>query len=87
MIATETGPDRVVSASVRLPATRCRLLRAILIEVTTAVSAYLADEHDRGRIAAGADLDPLTLSLAGGGHLLFADRDPDRRRRPPSTSW
>nr|WP_320777135.1 TetR/AcrR family transcriptional regulator [Streptomyces sp. CRN 30] len=49
---------------------------AILGEVTAAVSAYLADERARGRIAAGADLDSLTLSLVGGGHLLFADRDP-----------
>ncbi|MEV0428101.1 TetR/AcrR family transcriptional regulator [Micromonospora sp. NPDC050495] len=55
---------------------------AILAEVTTAVSAYLADERDLGRIAADADLDSLTLSLVGGGHLLFADRDPD----PPTTA-
>ncbi|WP_327092637.1 TetR/AcrR family transcriptional regulator [Nonomuraea sp. NBC_01738] len=48
---------------------------AILSEATTAISAYLADERDRGRIAADADLDSLTLSLVGGGHLLFADRD------------
>ncbi|GIE53665.1 TetR family transcriptional regulator [Amorphoplanes nipponensis] len=48
---------------------------AILGQVTAAVSAYLADEQARGRIAAGADLDSLTLSLVGGGHLLFADRD------------
>lgn len=33
-------------------------------------------------IAADADLDSLTLSLVGGGHLLFADRDPE----PPSTA-
>lgn len=49
---------------------------AILAEVATAVSAYLADERDLGRIAADADIDSLTLSLVGGGHLLFADRDP-----------
>ncbi|MEV0581012.1 TetR/AcrR family transcriptional regulator [Streptomyces sp. NPDC050392] len=48
---------------------------AILAEVTTAVSDYLADERERGRIAADADIDSLTLSLVGGGHLLFADRD------------
>jgi hypothetical protein len=29
-----------------------------------------------------ADIDSLTLSLVGGGHLLFADRDPD----PPTTA-
>lgn len=55
---------------------------AILSEVTTAISAYLADERARGRIAADTDIDALTLSLVGGGHLLFADRDPG----PPTTS-
>lgn len=55
---------------------------AILAQVTTAVSAYLADEREMGRIAADADIDSLTLSLVGGGHLLFADRDPD----PPTTA-
>jgi AcrR family transcriptional regulator len=53
---------------------------AILAQITTAVSAYLADERALGRIAADADIDSLTLSLVGGGHLLFADRDPG----PPS---
>ncbi|WP_030177081.1 TetR/AcrR family transcriptional regulator [Streptomyces sp. NRRL S-813] len=55
---------------------------AILSEATTAISAYLADERARGRIAADADIDALTLSLVGGGHLLFADRDPG----PPTTA-
>ncbi|MGK4585306.1 TetR/AcrR family transcriptional regulator [Kitasatospora sp. HPMI-4] len=55
---------------------------AILAQVTTAVSAYLADERAMGRIAADADIDSLALSLVGGGHLLFADRDPD----PPTTA-
>ena len=49
---------------------------AILAQATTAVAAYLTDERDMGRIAADADIDSLTLSLVGGGHLLFADRDP-----------
>ncbi|MGW1467247.1 TetR/AcrR family transcriptional regulator [Streptomyces sp. NPDC002308] len=49
---------------------------AILAEATTAISGYLADERGRGRVAADADIDSLTLSLVGGGHLLFADRDP-----------
>ncbi|MGW4576225.1 TetR/AcrR family transcriptional regulator [Streptomyces tendae] len=49
---------------------------AILAQVASAVSAYLADECARGRISADADIDSLTLSLVGGGHLLFADRDP-----------
>ncbi|GAA1979948.1 TetR/AcrR family transcriptional regulator [Kitasatospora viridis] len=48
---------------------------AILAQATTAVTAYLADERELGRIAADADIDSLTLSLVGGGHLLFADRD------------
>ncbi|MFD6529846.1 TetR/AcrR family transcriptional regulator [Streptomyces sp. NPDC060184] len=55
---------------------------AILAEATTAVFGYLAAERDRGRIAADADIDALTLSLVGGGHLLFADRDPG----PPTTA-
>ncbi|MFF5263576.1 TetR/AcrR family transcriptional regulator [Actinomadura viridis] len=54
---------------------------AILAQATTAISAYLADERELGRVAAGADLDSLTLSLVGGGHLLFVDRDPG----PPTT--
>ncbi|SEF93742.1 transcriptional regulator, TetR family [Actinacidiphila yanglinensis] len=48
---------------------------AILTELTAAVSGYLAEERAAGRIAAEADIDSLTLSLVGGGHLLFADRD------------
>ncbi|MEV0095041.1 TetR/AcrR family transcriptional regulator [Streptomyces sp. NPDC050738] len=55
---------------------------AILAQVTTAVSAYLAAERERDRIAADADIDSLTLSLVGGGHLLFADRDSG----PPTTA-
>jgi AcrR family transcriptional regulator len=55
---------------------------AILAQVTTAVSGYLTDERDRGRIAADADIDSLTLSLVGGGHLLFSDREPG----PPGTA-
>jgi AcrR family transcriptional regulator len=55
---------------------------AILAQGTTAISAYLADERELGRIAADADIDSLTLSLVGGGHLLFADRDAG----PPTTA-
>jgi AcrR family transcriptional regulator len=55
---------------------------AILAQATTAVSAYLADERELGRIAADADIDSLTLSLVGGGHLLLTDRDPG----PPTTA-
>ncbi|MEU1547042.1 TetR/AcrR family transcriptional regulator [Nocardia sp. NPDC005745] len=55
---------------------------AILAEATTAISTYLTDERERGRIAADADIDSLTLSLVGGAHLLFTDREPG----PPTTS-
>ncbi|MFI9410560.1 TetR/AcrR family transcriptional regulator [Nocardia gamkensis] len=55
---------------------------AILAEATTAISTYLTDERERGRIAADADIDSLTLSLVGGAHLLFTDRDPG----PPTTT-
>lgn len=48
---------------------------AILAEATTAISTYLTDERELGRIGADADIDSLTLSLVGGGHLLFTDRD------------
>ncbi|BCJ38536.1 TetR family transcriptional regulator [Actinocatenispora thailandica] len=53
---------------------------AILGEVTGAVGDYLTAERDLGRIAADADIASLTLSLVGGGHLLFTDREP----APPS---
>lgn len=55
---------------------------AILGEATTVISTYLTDERELGRIASDADIDSLTLSLVGGGHLLFTDRDPG----PPSPS-
>jgi AcrR family transcriptional regulator len=49
---------------------------AILGQATAAISAYLAKERELGRIAADADIDSITLSLVGGGHLLTADREP-----------
>ncbi|MGW0252351.1 TetR/AcrR family transcriptional regulator [Nocardia goodfellowii] len=49
---------------------------AILAEATTAISTYLSDERELGRLAAEADIESLTLALVGGAHLLFADRDP-----------
>lgn len=55
---------------------------AILAEATTAISTYLTAERELGRIATDADIDSLTLSLVGGGHLLFTDSDPG----PPVTS-
>ncbi|GAA1519676.1 TetR/AcrR family transcriptional regulator [Nocardioides humi] len=51
---------------------------AILSDATRAVSAYLAAEREAGRLSAAADIDALTLSLVGGGHLLLADRHADR---------
>ncbi|MBU6530387.1 TetR/AcrR family transcriptional regulator [Streptomyces sp. NPDC057245] len=44
---------------------------AILAQVAAAVRAYLTEERTAGRISADADIDSLTLSLVGGGHLLF----------------
>jgi AcrR family transcriptional regulator len=51
---------------------------ALLSDATQAVSAYLTAERETGRIAADADIDSLTLSLVGGGHLLFVDRHAHR---------
>jgi AcrR family transcriptional regulator len=55
---------------------------AILGQMTAAVTAYLADERELGRIAADADIDSLALSLVGGGHLLYAESNP----APPTTA-
>ncbi len=55
---------------------------AILAQASTAIAAYLAAERDLGRISGDADVDSLTLSLVGGGHLLFADLD----NGPPTTA-
>jgi AcrR family transcriptional regulator len=55
---------------------------AILGQATAAISAYLVEERELGGIAADADIDSLTLSLVGGGHLLIADREPD----PPTAA-
>ncbi|MFJ3088683.1 TetR/AcrR family transcriptional regulator [Streptomyces sp. NPDC086838] len=49
---------------------------AVLAQITAAVSGYLTEERALGRVAPGADIDSLTLSLVGGGHLLFAGREP-----------
>jgi AcrR family transcriptional regulator len=49
---------------------------AILAQATAAVSAYLADERELGRIAADADVDSLALSLIGAAHLLHAGGSP-----------
>ncbi|QUH02425.1 TetR/AcrR family transcriptional regulator [Saccharopolyspora erythraea] len=47
----------------------------VLGEATTAIASYLTAERDRGRIAAGADVDTLAPTLIGAAHLLFADRE------------
>jgi AcrR family transcriptional regulator len=47
----------------------------ILAEATAMIASYLAAERELGRIAAGADVDPLALALIGAGHLLFAGRE------------
>jgi len=39
------------------------------------VAGYLAAERDLGRIAAGADIGTLALTLIGAVHLLFTDSD------------
>jgi AcrR family transcriptional regulator len=49
---------------------------AVLGQATAAITAYLVAERELGRIAADTDIDSLTLSLVGGGHLLVADREP-----------
>ena len=50
---------------------------AILSDATTAISAYLTDERDLGRLAPGADIEALTLSLVGGTHLLLTTAGAD----------
>jgi len=47
----------------------------VLTEATAMIATYLAAERDRGRVAAGADVGTLALTLVGAGHLLFAGRD------------
>jgi AcrR family transcriptional regulator len=47
----------------------------VLTEATAMIAAYLAAERDRGRVAAGADVGTLALTLIGAGHLLFAGRE------------
>jgi len=47
----------------------------VATEVAAMVSAYLAAERDLGRIAAGADIGTLALTLIGTAHLLAVDRE------------
>jgi AcrR family transcriptional regulator len=59
---------------------RARLRRAgqagvpVLAEAAAMIASYLAAERDLGRVAPGADVDTLALTLIGAGHLLFAGR-------------
>lgn len=39
------------------------------------ITAYLAAERERGRVAADADVDNVALMLIGTAHLVFAGRD------------
>jgi AcrR family transcriptional regulator len=41
-------------------------------EATRMLTAYLAEERERGRLARSADPRTLALALMGSGHLLFA---------------
>jgi AcrR family transcriptional regulator len=45
----------------------------VLTQGVAMIRAYLTAERDLGRIAAGADIDTIGLTLTGSGHLLFAD--------------
>ena len=42
---------------------------------TAMIADYLIAERDLGRIAAGADVATLALTLIGAGHMLFAGRE------------
>jgi AcrR family transcriptional regulator len=60
---------------------RARLRRAghsgvpLMAEAGEMIASYLTAERDLGRVAAGADVGTLALTLIGTGHLLFAARD------------
>jgi len=47
----------------------------VATEIATMISSYLAAERDLGRVAAGADIDTLALTLIGTAHLMAADRE------------
>ncbi|MDQ7808956.1 TetR family transcriptional regulator [Amycolatopsis sp. A133] len=46
----------------------------LLTEAREMLTAYLSAEREQGRIAADAEVNSLSLSLIGAGHLLFAGR-------------
>jgi len=47
----------------------------ILAQASAMLAAYLTAERELGRLAPGADVETLALSLIGTGHMLFAGRD------------
>jgi AcrR family transcriptional regulator len=47
----------------------------LLAQGAEMIASYLAAERDLGRIAAGADVDTLALTLIGSAHLLCAGRE------------
>lgn len=47
----------------------------ILAQASAMIAAYLTAERELGRLAPGADVETLALSLVGTGHMLFAGRD------------
>jgi AcrR family transcriptional regulator len=47
----------------------------LLTEAAAMLTAYLAAERDRGRLAGDADVGTLAPTLLGAAHLLFAGRD------------
>ena len=47
----------------------------LLSEAAAMLTAYLAAERDRGRLAGDADVETLAPTLLGAAHLLFAGRD------------
>jgi AcrR family transcriptional regulator len=44
----------------------------LLAQATSMIAGYLAAERELGRLAAGADVDALALTLVGSAHMLFA---------------
>ena len=47
----------------------------VLTQAMAMIAAYLTAERELGRLAPGADVDALALSLIGTGHMLFAGHD------------
>jgi AcrR family transcriptional regulator len=54
----------------------------VLREAETTIASYLAAEQELGRIAPGADVATVALTLVGAAHLLFADSEGTPLQRP-----